>query len=56
MPKLIRLNKYGTLGISIPKAIVDATDLKAGDNIEMKIKQTNPDVIIALRRPKPIWG
>jgi bifunctional DNA-binding transcriptional regulator/antitoxin component of YhaV-PrlF toxin-antitoxin module len=50
MPKLIRLNKYGTLALSIPKAIVEATGLNVGDIIEMKIEQTNPEVIIKFRK------
>jgi bifunctional DNA-binding transcriptional regulator/antitoxin component of YhaV-PrlF toxin-antitoxin module len=57
MGKLIKLNKSGTLGISIPKSIVSATGLNAGDVVEIKIEQTNPEVIIKFRRPqkKDTW-
>jgi antitoxin component of MazEF toxin-antitoxin module len=45
MPKLIKLNKYGTLALTIPKSIVDATNLKAGDLIKIEIKNTTPLVL-----------
>jgi len=45
MPKLIKLNKYGTLALSIPKSIVDSTGLKAGDIIKIEIKNTAPLVL-----------
>jgi len=50
MPKLIKLNKFGTLALSIPKSICEATGLLAGDQIEMKIEQTIPEVIIKFRK------
>lgn len=53
MPKLIRLNKYGTLGITIPKAIADSLKLKAGDDIQMEIKSIEP-MVIALKKNEPI--
>ena len=53
MPKLIKLNKYGTLALSIPKSIVDSTGLKQGDNMEVKIKSIDP-LIIAIIKPKQI--
>lgn len=53
MPKLIKLNKYGTLALSIPKSIVEATGLKQGDNVEVKIKSVDP-LIIAFTKSKPI--
>lgn len=53
MPKLIKLNNYGTLGISIPKAICETTGLKPGDEITMEIKSIDP-IIIAFRKNKKI--
>jgi antitoxin component of MazEF toxin-antitoxin module len=53
MPKLIRLNKFGTLAITIPKSIALSTKLKAGDDITMELKSVEP-VIIALRKNEPV--
>ena len=53
MPQIIKLNKYGTLAISIPKAIVDMTKLKQGDVLDLEMKSIDP-LIIALKKRKPI--
>ena len=49
MPKLIKLNSFGTLAITIPKSICESLNLKAGDDITMEIKSVDP-VIIAFRK------
>jgi len=53
MPKLIKLNKFGTLAITIPKSMVESLNLQAGDDIKMEIKSVDP-VIIAFKKNEPI--
>lgn len=51
--KLIKLNAFGSLGLTIPKAIVESTGLKPGDDIQIEIKQADP-LILALKKSEPI--
>lgn len=53
MPKLIKLNKYGTLGITIPKSICDSLKLQPGDDIQIEIKSAEP-VVLAFKKIEPI--
>ena len=53
MPILIKLNNYGSLGVTIPKPIVETLKLKAGDKVDMEIKSIDP-VVIAFKKMKPI--
>ena len=53
MPKLIKLNKFGTLAITIPKSICESLKLQAGDDMTLEIKSADP-IIIGLRKNEPI--
>lgn len=55
MPKLIKLNKYGTLALTIPKSIVEATGLKQGDSIDVKIKSIDPLIIAVIKNKQIEW-
>jgi AbrB family looped-hinge helix DNA binding protein len=53
MPKLIKLNSFGTLAITIPKSICESLNLKAGDDVKIEIKSTSP-VILGFQKLEPI--
>lgn len=53
MPKLIKLNKFGTLAVTIPKSVVQSTGLVVGDSIQIEVKNINP-LILALKKNEEI--